>query len=587
MALVGLGALFSSCGGRTSTTDPGLEPVPRCVPGQQLACACFDGATGAQRCRSDGSFDSCSCEGGGTGAGGSDTSATGGTGGVAATGGTGGGGTAGTMGGSGGQPGTGGNTGGSAGTGVSSEGRRMPLPCTAPLPTGYCMVSDTGDYIGGGESSDAGGKDSVTNSLYSPGFVQFRLRNSNNGDDWTAEFKAPEEEPLVPGLYEPATRYPFQLETVAGISIHGNGRGCNEITGKFAVEELAVDPESGLVRSSVTFEQHCEGGTPALRGVINLAATGTPDPTPTPTRTIELDGKVFRVVYDPDTDLVFGLDAANRRLSKIELESGETTYADVVQVPNSACVDTERERLYVVNKGSSLITEYDTRDLSSIRDIAWTGTDWGPDETHFEIHCAPDRLYVVDGAWAPGLFTVDGLDDTDPVVVDHTEEVAGVGGLVLNEANTNLYYWYQYGWSAGSINTGVHRLLTADLSEVDVTGDVADYNRDPLDAPILLDEGRGLIFSKNKIFDATNLTRVVYSLPSSFDTFYGAGENAHALDAERGLMATKNFVYELDRYEIVASTVMANADQLFFDARGELWFLSTKEGVIMQQVIDR
>ena len=102
-------------------------------------------------------------------------------------------------------------------------------------------------------------------------------------------------------------------------------------------------------------------------------------------------------------------------------------------MPNGACLDSERERLFVVNKGSNLITEYRTSDLSSVRDIAWDGTDSGPTDTHFEIHCSPDRLYVVDGAWAPGLFTVEGLDATSPIVNNHSEHVAGVGGLVLNE----------------------------------------------------------------------------------------------------------------------------------------------------------
>jgi hypothetical protein len=178
-------------------------------------------------------------------------------------------------------------------------------------------VSESGDFIGGGESSEAGGEDSV-----SPGFrissnhLDFELQNSSNGDDWTAEFEAPQGELLAPGLYEPATRYPFQLETMAGLSIHGNGRGCNELTGKFAVEELESDPTVGLVRASVTFEQHCEGGRAALHGVINYHATGTPDPTPTPDETITLDGKIFRVIYDPVANLAYGLDATNRRLAK-------------------------------------------------------------------------------------------------------------------------------------------------------------------------------------------------------------------------------------------------------------------------------
>jgi streptogramin lyase len=89
------------------------------------------------------------------------------------------------------------------------------------------------------------------------------------------------------------------------------------------------------------------------------------------------------------------------------------------------------------------------------------------------------------------------------------------------------------------------------------------------------------------IFDATNLTRVVYSLPSAVDTFDGAGENAFALDTERGLMATKNYVYELERYEIVVPTLETNADQLFFDASGGLWFLSVAEGELVRQLIER
>jgi hypothetical protein len=489
------------------------------------------------------------------------------------------------------QPGVGGSAGGLAtggSGGMSSQGRRLPLPCTAPLPTGYCLVSDSGDYIGGGQSSEASGEDSVqVGFAFSSSQIDLSLENSSNGDEWSATFAAPQGEPLTPGLYEPATRYPFQLETMAGLSIYGNGRGCNELTGKFAVEELGIDPTLGLVRTSVTFEQHCDGGTTALRGVINLQATGTPDATPTPNRTVTLEGKIFRVVYDPDADLAYGLDATNRRLAKIDLASGDVTYVDVVQVPNAACVDPRRERLFVANKGSSLITEYDTRDLTRVRDIAWTGTDWDPAETGYEIHCAAERLYVVDGAWEPALFSVDGLDEEEPTVTDRTEQAAGIGGLVLNQAGTNLYYWEQVGWSAGVLNTAVHRLSTADLSELDVTGDVADYHRDPLDAPILLDDDRGLIFSKNKIFDAANLSKVVYSLPSTFDAFDGAAENAYALDAKRGFVATKNFVYELDRYDIVASTVMANADQLFFAASGGLWFLSVSKGVLVEQLIER
>jgi streptogramin lyase len=48
----------------------------------------------------------------------------------------------------------------------------------------------------------------------------------------------------------------------------------------------------------------------------------------------------------------------------------------------------------------------------------------------------------------------------------------------------------------------------------------------------------------------------------------------------------KNYVYELERYDIVTPTVMADADQLFFDASGALWFLSASKGVLVRQAFE-
>lgn len=477
---------------------------------------------------------------------------------------------------------------GTGGTGGSSSGeRRLPLPCAAPLPTGFCLVSDPGDYIGGGRNASASGTPSVRLSSTGSNIIGFDITDSVGGNEWTAEFVPGAGAILAPGLFDPAQRYPFQVGSAAGLSVYGNGRGCNMLTGKFAIEELARDPLAGLTRVSVTFEQHCEGGAAALRGVINYQATGTPDRTPGPAKVVNLSGKIFRVAYDPTANIAYGLDAANRRLAKIDLATGTATYANVVQVPNDGCVDAKRGRLFVVNKGSTLITEYATSDLKAVRDISWGGMDWGPTETHFKITCGADNLYVVDGAWAPALFTVEGLDTAAPVVTDRSATVTGVGGLALTTAGTDLYYWYQYGWSAGSLSTSVLRLQTSDLATIDQSStNVPSFGRDPLDAPILLDETRGLAFVKNKVFDILNLAKVTYTLPSSFDTFDGAGENAYALDVQRGRLATKNYVYDLARYDIVAPTLRPAADQLFFDASGLLWFLSVPNGSLEAQAIN-
>jgi hypothetical protein len=54
------------------------------------------------------------------------------------------------------------------------------------------------------------------------------------------------------------------------------------LKGVFAIEELERSPDKGITRFSATFEQHCEGMNPALRGVVNFQATGSPDPSPAP-----------------------------------------------------------------------------------------------------------------------------------------------------------------------------------------------------------------------------------------------------------------------------------------------------------------
>jgi len=243
--------------------------------------------------------------------------------------------------------------------------------------------------------------------------------------------------------------------------------------------------------------------------------------------------------------------------------------------------------LFVVDKGSSFITEYKTTDLSSVRDISWTGGDYDPTMTHFKIYCAPEQLYVVDGASQPALFTVDGLDTANPTTTSQASLVKGVGGLAVSLDATNLYYWAQSGWNGGG-STAVHRLLASDFTSEDVTSStVTQFSSEPYDAPIFLDEARGLIFVKNKIFDADELATLVYSLPSGYDVFNGAAENVYAYDGKHGTLATKNYIYELERYGLLETTLRADADQLFFDKHGILWFLSGARGTLEGQIVRR
>ncbi len=136
--------------------------------------------------------------------------------------------------------------------------------------------------------------------------------------------------------------------------------------------------------------------------------------------------------------------------------------------------------------------------------------------------------------------------------------------------------------------TNVCRLSTADFSKKDEAGtDVPLFNRDPNDAPILLDETRGLVLVKNKIFDSTNLAKVLATLPGAVGSWGGASENVYALDAAHGLFATKSFVYELPGYSPVAELLVPAAPQAFFDRDGVLRMISLAAGAFEAQVIRR
>ncbi len=293
---------------------------------------------------------------------------------------------------------------------------------------------------------------------------------------------------------------------------------------------------------------------------------------------MSLPGKVDRLTYDPVHELAYALDGTNRRISVVNLVTAEIKSRDVVQVPNAACVDLLRSRLFVVNKGSSYIGEYLLSDLALVRNIPWPAPSYDTsDVVHFHVYCGAERLYVVDGAWAPGLWTIENLD-TCPTPIDHSALVNSVGDLVLSPDESQLYYWFQYGWSAGSVSTSVTRIDTSDWSTRDQTNISypAVFYRDPLDAPILWDHDRKLIFSKNRIFNAENLTNLVFSfLDPSDSVFTGAVENAYALDAARGRFATRQNIYSADTFRSIAATGQSTANQYFFDANGALRMLMT------------
>ncbi len=141
------------------------------------------------------------------------------------------------------------------------------------------MESEAGDWVGQGRQYrlDLGDGD-MTSTVYASGAVSVDFRGIY---PWSFDFAPPDGEPLTAGVYEDATRFPFQPDEEPGFSVSGEHRGCNSLFGRFEILEIAIDGEN-LSRLDVLFEQHCEYMGYALFGRLRYNATppcqcGDPD----------------------------------------------------------------------------------------------------------------------------------------------------------------------------------------------------------------------------------------------------------------------------------------------------------------------
>ena len=157
------------------------------------------------------------------------------------------------------------------------------MAAVLPAQAGYLLVLDSepGDYIGGGihqEFSDADGTFGIYSSGESPKQAEIRFSAPNYSHRWYLDFATAENRTLIPGPYEGATLNPFHSLNGNGLSVTGDGRACNELTGRFDVLEAERAPSGAWLRFAANFEQHCEGAAVALRGTIYYDASGPPFP---------------------------------------------------------------------------------------------------------------------------------------------------------------------------------------------------------------------------------------------------------------------------------------------------------------------
>lgn len=142
----------------------------------------------------------------------------------------------------------------------------------------FSFSGDEDDYISGGQSYAyaTASQDRMNVSGNTDNRVVTVSVDGANGDWWTLNLAAPSGKALTPGTYTGATRYPFNDGTEPGLSLSGNGRGCNQLTGTFTISAVEFGPQGYVKQLDATLVQHCEGGTPAARGEVHIENPAPP-----------------------------------------------------------------------------------------------------------------------------------------------------------------------------------------------------------------------------------------------------------------------------------------------------------------------
>ncbi|MFT3913743.1 MAG: hypothetical protein QM704_06445 [Anaeromyxobacteraceae bacterium] len=157
-----------------------------------------------------------------------------------------------------------------------------PVQLTAPAGVGSaapCLLGgnalyfDGSGYIFTGTQTVTDGAWSTPNSSASAVRLWLTPSQRSQGLWWDLEFSSTQlGQPLAAQVYEGAERAPFASPGHPGIDIGGDGRGCNTISGRFQIHELAW-AGTALSRFTASFEQFCEQApTNVLRGCVHYEA---------------------------------------------------------------------------------------------------------------------------------------------------------------------------------------------------------------------------------------------------------------------------------------------------------------------------
>jgi hypothetical protein len=175
-----------------------------------------------------------------------------------------------------------GGGGGGGGAGSTTAPSTLAQPSLAyPIPAGLWaaptaavpatgnyvyLQSDAGDFVGAGQTYLYTGADTLMTMTNIGLALNVDLQGNEN---WNGRFLLPSGAgTLQAGYFKDLVRESSTAAAVGGIDWHGNGHGCNTISGWVVIDNITL---SGgvLTALDLRFEQHCEGAATALHGQIH------------------------------------------------------------------------------------------------------------------------------------------------------------------------------------------------------------------------------------------------------------------------------------------------------------------------------
>ncbi|WP_143101105.1 hypothetical protein [Paenibacillus sp. 1_12] len=278
---------------------------------------------------------------------------------------------------------------------------------------------------------------------------------------------------------------------------------------------------------------------------------------------IYLHGAISDIVSGPNGQKAYALDEAFHKLYVVNLVDNtiERTIS-LTYKPSELTVSEDGTKLYIRNNDENvLVTEISLSNFTQ-RYLSYQAPLDYNDPAHGQIYQRGQFLYVVTGEWAPRLLV---FNASTFQKVNYGAELESIGNIAFARDNSKLYYWFQYGWSAGLAGTDVYEISISNTPFTQTSRTnigYPDFKRDPLDTPTLLLEDRGLVIVKDRILSKNQLNQTIAVMP----------EPIYAVSPDSKMFVGKNGLYDAQSYQKLRSISLSGARNIFF-ANGKLYYL--------------